>query len=147
LNTVGPRQVGQYGMVVPRLVEQALLGQPLTVYGTGEQTRCFCHVSDVVRGLVGLMDSPAAEGTVVNLGSREEISVSGLAERVLAVTGSASPITYQPYDEAYEPGFEDMLRRRPDTTRAHSLIGWQPEHGLERIIADVAQDLGRRVRR
>lgn len=144
-NTVGPRQVGHYGMVVPRLVEQALKGMPLTVFGSGEQTRCFCHVSDVVVALLGLVDSTEAEGKVFNVGSRSEISIRGLAEKVLDVTGSRSEIVLVPYDEAYETGFEDMQRRRPDTTRLHSLLGWEPTHDLDQIVRDVAADVEGRL--
>lgn len=144
-NTVGPRQVGSYGMVVPRLVEQALRGQTLTVYGTGEQTRCFCHVADVVVALLGLLSSPDAEGKVFNVGSRSEISIEDLAQRVKAVTASSSEITKIPYDEAYESGFEDMERRRPDTSRIHDLLGWEPTRDLDTIIKDVAADVEGRL--
>ncbi len=144
-NTVGPRQVGHYGMVVPRLVEQALKGMPLTVFGSGEQTRCFCHVSDVVVALLGLVNSTEAEGKVFNVGSRSEISIRGLAEKVLEVTGSSSEIVLIPYDEAYETGFEDMQRRRPDTTRLHDLLGWEPTLDLDRIVRDVAADVEGRL--
>ena len=144
-NTVGPRQVGSYGMVVPRLVEQALRGQTLTVYGTGEQTRCFCHVADVVVALLGLLSSPDAEGKVFNVGSRSEISIENLAQRVKAVTASSSEITKIPYDEAYESGFEDMERRRPDTSRIHDLLGWEPTRDLDTIIKDVAADVEGRL--
>ncbi|HBE97731.1 MAG TPA: nucleoside-diphosphate sugar epimerase, partial [Verrucomicrobiales bacterium] len=137
-NTVGPRQVGSYGMVIPRLVEQALRGQAITVYGTGDQTRCFCHVSDVIGALLGLMSESDAEGRVFNVGSQSEISIGDLAQRVVEVTGSASEIVRIPYDEAYETGFEDMQRRRPDTSRINSLMGWQPTRDLDTIIKDVA---------
>lgn len=144
-NTVGPRQVGSYGMVIPRLVEQALRGQAITVYGTGDQTRCFCHVSDVIGALLGLMSEPDAEGRVFNVGSQSEISIGDLAQRVVEVTGSASEIVRIPYDEAYETGFEDMQRRRPDTSRINSLIGWQPTRDLDTIIKDVAADIEGRL--
>lgn len=144
-NTVGPRQVGHYGMVVPRLVEQAIKGMPLTVFGTGEQSRCFCHVSDVIVALLGLVNSTEAEGKVFNVGSRNEISIRGLAEKVLEVTGSRSEIVLVPYDEAYETGFEDMQRRRPDTTRLHDLLGWEPTHDLDQIVRDVAVDVEGRL--
>ena len=140
-NTVGPRQVGHYGMVLPRLVDQALRGVPLTVYGSGQQTRCFCHVSDVVEALVGLVDTHEAEGQVFNVGSQDEISILQLAERVRSLTGSSSEIALIPYDEAYETGFEDMQRRRPDTTRINALLGWQPSRSLDDIVMDVAGDL------
>ena len=144
-NTVGPRQVGSYGMVIPRLVEQALRGQAITVYGSGDQTRCFCHVSDVIGALLGLMSEPDAEGRVFNVGSQSEISIGDLAQRVVEVTGSASEIVRIPYDEAYETGFEDMQRRRPDTSRINSLMGWRPTRDLDTIIKDVAADIEGRL--
>ena len=144
-NTVGPRQVGSYGMVIPRLVEQALRGQAITVYGSGDQTRCFCHVSDVIGALLGLMSEPDAEGRVFNVGSQSEIPIGDLAQRVVEVTGSSSEIVHIPYDEAYETGFEDMQRRRPDTSRINSLMGWQPTRDLETIIKDVAADIEGRL--
>ena len=140
-NTVGPRQVGNYGMVLPRLVDQALRNVPLTVYGSGQQTRCFCHVSDMVVAILGLVNSTESEGKVFNVGSRSEISIQGLAEKIRDITGSTSQIIYVPYDEAYEAGFEDMQRRRPDTGRIHDLLGWEPRLGLEDIIGDVAADM------
>lgn len=140
-NTVGPRQVGNYGMVLPRLVDQALRNVPLTVYGSGQQTRCFCHVSDIVVAILGLVNSTESEGKVFNVGSRSEISIQGLAEKIRDITGSTSQIIYVPYDEAYEAGFEDMQRRRPDTGRIQALLGWQPQRGLDDIIGDVAADM------
>ena len=140
-NTVGPRQVGHYGMVLPRLVDQALRNAPLTVYGTGQQTRCFCHVSDIVVAILGLVGSTESECKVFNVGSRGEISIQGLAEKIRDITGSTSEIIYVPYDEAYEAGFEDMQRRRPDTTRISNLLGWAPTRDLDQIVADVAEDL------
>ncbi len=140
-NTVGPRQVGHYGMVLPRLVDQALRNAPLTVYGTGQQTRCFCHVSDIVVAILGLVSTTESEGKVFNVGSRGEISIQGLAEKIRDITGSTSEIIYVPYDEAYEAGFEDMQRRRPDTTRISNLLGWAPTRDLDQIVADVAEDL------
>lgn len=140
-NTVGPRQVGHYGMVLPRLVDQALRNAPLTVYGTGQQTRCFCHVSDIVVAILGLVSTTESEGKVFNVGSRGEISIQGLAEKIRDITGSSSEIIYVPYDEAYEAGFEDMQRRRPDTTRISNLLGWAPTRDLDQIVADVAEDL------
>ena len=136
-NTVGPRQTGRYGMVVPNFVDQALTGRPLTVYGDGTQKRCFCHVDDVVRALADLITSADAYGQVFNVGSTEEISVHDLAKRVIAATGSDSDITLVPYDEAYEQGFEDMARRIPDTTRIEKLLGWSPRKSLDEILADV----------
>lgn len=144
-NTVGPRQVGNYGMVLPRLVDQALRNAPLTVYGTGQQTRCFCHVSDIVVAILGLVNTSESEGKVFNVGSRSEISIQGLAEKIREITGSTSQIAYVPYDEAYEAGFEDMQRRRPDTGRIQALLGWQPQRGLDDIIGDVASDIASRL--
>jgi UDP-glucose 4-epimerase len=144
-NTVGPRQVGHYGMVVPRFVEQALRDAPITVYGSGDQRRCFCHVSDVVEGLIGLVGAPAAEGKVFNLGATREISMTNLATEIRSQIGSNSEIVYVPYDQAYEIGFEDMERRVPDTTRVHDLLGWKPSRNLNAIIADVAEDIQDRM--
>jgi UDP-glucose 4-epimerase len=143
-NTVGPRQTGSYGMVIPRFVEQAIRNEPLTVFGDGSQTRCFCYVGDVVEALVALIEHPEAHGRVFNVGGREEISMVALAERVIELLGSRSKLRYVPYDEAYEEGFEDMQRRVPDTTRARNLVGFEPRVGLEEIIRMVATDeLGR----
>jgi UDP-glucose 4-epimerase len=136
-NTVGPRQSPAYGMVVPRLVHQALAGDPLTVFGDGRQSRCFCHVRDVVAALLLLLDEPAAIGNVFNIGSPEEITILDLAERVRVATGTDSPIVLVPYEEAYESGFEDMRRRVPDTTKIHSLTGWQPTRDLSAILDEV----------
>ena len=138
-NTVGPRQVGQYGMVIPRFVSQALHGEPITVYGDGEQTRSFCHVQDVVRALVALMNCKEAVGRVVNIGSDEEVSINHLAERVKALAHSDSPIIHIPYGEAYAEGFEDMKRRVPDTSRANGLIGFQPTYSLDQILESVIE--------
>jgi UDP-glucose 4-epimerase len=136
-NTVGPRQSPAYGMVIPRLVRQALSGEPLTVFGDGTQTRCFCHVADVVDALLRLLDEPAAVGQVFNVGATEEVSIAELARRVIALTGSASPIRLVPYAEAYERGFEDMMRRVPDTTRIQALVGWRPTRTLDEILVEV----------
>lgn len=136
-NTVGPRQTGQYGMVVPRFVGQALKGDPITVYGDGKQRRCFGHVHDAVEGVVGLMDSDASVGQVFNVGSDEEISIHELAERVRDMTGSSSEITFVPYEEAYEEGFEDMRRRIPDLTKVKGAIGYTPRRNLDQVIRDV----------
>jgi UDP-glucose 4-epimerase len=136
-NTVGPRQTGSYGMVVPTLVGQALAGEALTVYGDGRQMRCFCHVADVVRALHGLMSEPAAYGNVFNVGSTEEISILDLARRIIAVTGTSSEVCLTTYAEAYGEGFEDMYRRIPDTSKLHRLIGWSPTRSLEDVIRDV----------
>jgi UDP-glucose 4-epimerase len=136
-NTVGPRQTGQYGMVVPTFVRQALSGQPVTVFGDGQQSRCFTHVSDAVRALIGLMERPDAYGQVFNIGNTEEVSILGLAQRVIAQSGSTSEIVFVPYERAYEPGFEDMSRRVPDVGKIGQLIGWTPTISLERILDDV----------
>ena len=142
-NTIGPRQTGRYGMVVPRFVRQALEGEPLTVYGDGQQSRCFADVLDVTDAVIKLAAHPGAVGKVFNLGSTEEITILELAQRVLRLTGSASPIVMVPYDQAYEPGFEDMRRRVPDISRAADLIGYRPRHSLDdtlqRIIAYYRQ--------
>lgn len=139
-NTVGPRQAAQYGMVLPRFVEAALADKPIQVYGTGEQTRCFCSVLDVIEGLVALKDSSEAIGKVVNLGSNEEISMTELAKRVIQLSGSKSEIVYIPYNEAYGPGFDDMQRRIPSLQRAEQLIRWQPKYSLDDIIRQVIED-------
>jgi UDP-glucose 4-epimerase len=139
-NTVGPRQTGRYGMVIPRFVNQALRGEPLTVYGDGGQTRCFCFVGDVVDALVKLIDHPEAPGQAINVGSAEEVSITELANRVIALTGSDSKIRYVGYGEAYEEGFEDMPRRIPDTTRARNLIGFEPTVDLTGIIERVIEE-------
>jgi UDP-glucose 4-epimerase len=138
-NTVGPRQTGAYGMVLPRFVRQALRHDPITVFGTGEQSRCFCHVDDVTAGLLGLLDCREAVGEVFNVGSGREITIAQLAELVTGMTGSSSDIEYIPYEEAYEEGFEDMDRRVPDTSKIADLIGWQPKRQLEEIVADVIE--------
>jgi UDP-glucose 4-epimerase len=136
-NTVGPRQTGQYGMVIPTFVKQALAGRPLTVYGDGQQTRCFGYVGDVVGALVKLMDHPGAVGQVFNIGSNEEVTILELAERVKGLTSSESEITFVPYDEAYEEGFEDMPRRVPDIAKINALVGFQPEMKLDGILQSV----------
>jgi UDP-glucose 4-epimerase len=138
-NTVGPRQTGRYGMVVPNFVRQAIAGQPLTVYGDGTQSRCFCHVHDVVRALAGLMERDDLYGEVFNIGSEAEITIRGLATRVRDLVGSDAPIEYVPYDEAYEEGFEDMQRRVPDITKINSVLGWEPTRSLDDIVVDVKQ--------
>ena len=139
-NTVGPRQTGSYGMVVPKFVGQALRNQPITVFGDGTQTRCFCHVSDVVGGLVSLADHPEAFGKVFNLGGSEEISIGDLARRIIELVGSGSELQYIPYDDAYEEGFEDMARRVPNISRARQLVGFEPSVGLDDIIRSVVAD-------
>ena len=139
-NTVGPRQIGRYGMVVPTLVSQALDGKPLTVYGSGEQTRCFGFVGDVVKSLLLLMDHPDSAGEVFNIGSTEEVSITHLATRILALTGSRSEIVYIPYSDAYEEGFEDMPRRVPDTAKAERFLGFTPRTPLDDILREVIRD-------
>ena len=137
-NTVGPRQVGHYGMVVPRFVSAAVNGEVLNVYGSGEQIRCFCHVSDAVRALLLVMDSDKAIGEVFNVGNNEQISIMDLAKKVIVVTGSTSKIEMLSYEKAYPVGFEDMERRVPDISKIKRVLGWQPEIGLEQIIKDIA---------
>ena len=136
-NTVGPRQTGQYGMVIPNFVKQALAGRPLTVFGDGSQTRCFGFVGDVVQALVKLMDSPDAVGHVYNIGSTEELSILQLAERIKFLTASASEIVFIPYTEAYEEGFEDMPRRVPSVEKLDALIGYKPDTTLDDILRTV----------
>ncbi len=136
-NTVGPRQTGQYGMVVPRFVQSALLGHPIQVYGDGEQTRCFTYVSDIVEALIGLAHSPQAEGEIFNVGSEEEISINELAKMVKRLTKSKSTIEHLPYEKAYEKGFEDMRRRVPDLTKIRNLIGFHPKVNLEEMLLKI----------
>jgi len=136
-NTVGPRQSPAYGMVVPRLVRQAVAGEPLSIYGDGRQSRCFCHVSDVVRALIGLLDNPGAVGRVFNVGSQEEISILGLAERIIERTASSSAIQLIPYEKAFPAGFEDMQRRVPSIDRIRSLTGWRPTRTLDDILSET----------
>jgi len=139
-NTVGPRQTGSYGMVVPRFVSQALRNEPITVFGDGTQTRCFCYVGDVVTGLVALSEHPEAFGKVFNLGGVEEVSISDLARRVIERSGSSSQVEFIPYDVAYEEGFEDMERRVPNNDRARDLVGFAPTATLDDIIDQVIVD-------
>lgn len=136
-NTVGPRQTGRYGMVVPTFVSQALAGEPITVFGSGEQSRCFSHVADVVESLVRLISEPAAVGQVFNIGSDREISINELAERVREAAGSESRIVRIPYEEAYAEGFEDMQRRVPDVSKLERMIGYRPATPLDQVIQDV----------
>jgi len=136
-NTVGPRQTGRYGMVIPNFVRQALKGEDITVYGDGSQSRCFTHVSDVVGALIRLIESQKAVGEVYNIGSDREVTVLELAERVKSLTGSDSKIVFVPYDQAYEEGFEDMLRRVPDLSKIHNLIDYQPTFELDKILESV----------
>lgn len=140
-NTVGPRQSPAYGMVVPRLVNQALDGAPLTVYGDGSQTRCFCHVTDVVDGLLRVLDEPSAIGEVFNIGSSEEISIDQLARLIIDKTASTSQILHVPYEVAYEVGFEDMVRRVPDVSKLEALTGWRAQRSLAQILDDVIDEV------
>jgi UDP-glucose 4-epimerase len=140
-NTVGPRQTGQYGMVVPTLVRQALAGEPITVYGDGTQSRSFTYVGDVVRAVVALINEPRAVGQVFNIGNGSEISIGELAVRIKAMTNSASPIVKIPYDQAYEAGFEDMPRRVPDISKIRALIGYEPTVELDEILTRVIASL------
>ena len=137
-NTVGPRQVGHYGMVVPRFVSAALKNEPLSVYGSGDQIRCFCHVDDAVRALLLVMDSDKAVGEVFNVGNDQQISIMELAKKVIQVTGSTSSIEKIPYEKAYAEGFEDMQRRVPDVSKIKQVLGWKPEINLDQIIKDIA---------
>jgi UDP-glucose 4-epimerase len=148
-NTVGPRQTGRYGMVIPRFVQQALNNEPLSVHGDGQQSRCFLHVKDAVRGIIGLSEHPDAIGQVFNIGSMEEVTIVNLARKILqridAKKGQTNQteqsfgerIRFIPYEQAYKPGFEDMQRRVPDNTKIHSHIGWQPSYTLDNILEDV----------
>ncbi len=138
-NTVGPRQRGRYGMVVPRFVRQALHGEPITVYGDGTQSRAFCDVADVVRAIIGLAEHPDAVGQVFNIGSTREITIRGLAELVKKELDSDSEIVFIPYEKAYGPGFEDMKRRVPDISKIQNLLGWHPEIPLEQTVHRIAQ--------
>ena len=143
-NTVGPRQTGQYGMVIPNFVRQALAGQPITVFGDGTQCRSFTYVGDVVRAMVALINEPAAVGQVFNIGNGAEISINALAEKVKALTASASEIVRIPYEQAYEAGFEDMPRRVPDLTKLHKLIGYEPTVELDEILGKVIESFRQR---
>jgi UDP-glucose 4-epimerase len=136
-NTVGPRQSGQYGMVVPRFVSAALAGRPLEIHGDGTQTRCFCHVQDTIRALTGLMDATGVSGEIFNVGSTESVTINELAQRVLEHTASQSKIVAVPYDEVYGQGIEDMLHRQPSIDKISSAVGWEPTFGLDGILEDV----------
>jgi len=146
-NTVGPRQTGRYGMVVPRFVRQALDGEPITVYGDGQQTRSFTDVEDAVRMTVALSRSPAAAGEVFNVGTSHEVSIAEVAHRIKVLTGSGSPIRYVPYDEAYQPGFEDLRRRVPDARKAERLVGFGPRTTLDETLGRVIRFLRETGRR
>ncbi len=136
-NTVGPRQSGQYGMVIPRFVSWALAGQPLEIHGDGSQTRCFCHVQDTIRALMGLMDARESSGEIFNVGSAERVTINELAQRVITITGSASDVVQVPYSEVYGQGIEDMLHRQPAIEKVTGAIGWKPTRTLDEILADV----------
>ena len=138
-NTVGPRQSGRYGMILPSLLAQAMAGDAMTVYGEGTQSRCFCSVHDVVNALIRFLDQPQAQGTVINIGSQEEWSIMDLALRIKKLTGSNSKIVLVPYEQAYGPGFDDMKRRVPDISRASELLGWRPTRTLDGIILEMAE--------
>ncbi len=142
-NTVGPRQTGQYGMVIPNFVSRALAGEPLVVHGDGAQTRCFAHVDDIVQGLILLLETPAARGEVVNLGASEEISILELAQRTKALANSNSEIRLAPYEEVFGDGFEDMRRRVPCIEKAGKLLGWAPRRDLDAILSDVIAETRR----
>jgi UDP-glucose 4-epimerase len=137
-NTVGPRQVGHYGMVVPRFIEAALANKPLSVYGSGDQIRCFCHVDDAVRALLLVLDSNKAIGQVFNVGNNQQISIIDLAKKVIEITNSSSKIEKIPYVDAYPDGFEDMQRRVPDISKIKRVLGWSPQLDLDQIIKDIA---------
>jgi UDP-glucose 4-epimerase len=143
-NTVGPRQTGQYGMVIPNFVRQALAGEAITVFGDGTQSRAFTHVADVVAALLKLVVDPKAIGQVINIGNMQEVTMTQLAERVRDLSGSKSIIKHIPYDEAYESGFEDMPRRVPDLTRVKGLIGYEPKHDLDDILVQVIDHFRRK---
>ena len=140
-NTVGPRQVGHYGMVVPRFVQAALKNEPITIYGTGTQSRCFCHVYDAVQGILAVIDAQETVGQAFNIGNNHEVSIEELAQAVIKQTASSSPITKIPYEKAYSVGFEDMQRRVPDISKAKAVVNWSPRLTLENIISDVANHL------
>ena len=140
-NTVGPRQVGRYGMVVPRFVESALKNQSLEIYGSGKQTRCFGHVNDIVEAIIKVEISPLTIGKPINVGVNQEISILDLAKLVISLLHSQSDITYKPYEEAYAPGFEDMERRVPDTSLLRSLTDWKPTNTIEDIVLDLSRSL------
>lgn len=138
-NTVGPRQTGAYGMVIPRFVQQALRGEPMTIYGDGKQSRCFLHVQDAVQGIIAAMELPEAAGEVFNLGSQEEVTIEELARQVAALTQTRSKLVYVPYSQAYESGFEDMARRVPDTSKAKRFFGFVPTLDLKGILLSVIE--------
>jgi UDP-glucose 4-epimerase len=140
-NTVGPRQIGQYGMVVPRFVSAAISGEAISVYGDGKQSRAFCHIDDVIEALLLVIDSPKAIGQVYNVGNNFEISIADLAKKIIEVTGSSSKLEFKSYADAYGPGFEDLERRVPDISKVERDLGWAPKRDLTQIIQDIALDL------
>ena len=140
-NTVGPRQVGHYGMVIPRFVKQALNGDEITIYGTGKQSRCFCNVKDTIEALVALINNDDCFGQIFNIGSSNEITIEGLAKKIIELTGSNSKITYIPYEEAYSEGFEDMMRRVPDCSKIEQYVGWRPKINLDETIEQVIEHM------
>ena len=140
-NTVGPRQTGRYGMVIPRLVRQALEGEALSVYGDGTQSRCFCHVRDSVRALMQLLDEPKARGEIFNVGNDREVTINGLAEMIRSLTDDHAEIRHVSYREAYGSGFEDMPRRVPDLSKVHTLIGYRAEYSLEQTLTDIIEHI------
>ncbi len=146
-NTVGPRQIGQYGMVIPNFVTQALTGADITVFGDGSQSRCFTHVNDAVNALVGIAAHPEANGEVYNVGGTHEVTILELAERIKQMTGSHSPIVFIPYSTAYEAGFEDMVRRVPDITKVNKLIGYEPTVSLQAGLESIIEDQRARLRK
>jgi UDP-glucose 4-epimerase len=142
-NTVGPRQLGAYGMVVPRFVKAALTNEPITIYGNGNQTRCFGHIYDVIDAVMAVAFADNTVGKVINIGNNSEISMNGLAQKIIEETGSISDIVYVPYEEAYGQGFEDMERRVPNIDLINELVGWTPKRDLSRIIADISAEMKR----
>jgi len=144
-NTVGPRQSSRYGMVIPNFVERALAGDPIEVHGDGTQTRCFTHVHDAVRAVLGLLEEPAAEGEIFNVGRRDEISIKELAERVRELSGSDVEISYVPYEEVYGPNFEDMKQRTPDISKLRAAIDFEPAYSLDDILRDVIENVQSRA--
>jgi len=142
-NTVGPRQLGAYGMVVPRFIESALVNEPITIYGDGNQTRCFAHVYDVIDAVIAIAFVDNTIGKVINIGNDFEISINGLAQRIITETGSKSEIVYVPYEEAYGDGFEDMERRVPNIELINQLVGWKPKRDLKTMISDISEEMTR----
>jgi UDP-glucose 4-epimerase len=140
-NTVGPRQVGQYGMVIPRFVTSALRNEPICIYGSGKQSRCFAHASDVIGGFIALMDCDEAPGGVYNIGSSEEISIEGLADKIIEMTGSSSEKKYISYEQAYGKPFDDMMRRVPCLNKIQKMTDYQPKMSLERTLASIIEDV------